>query len=401
MSEFQFYGFQTVDGRLSPDDQRALRAISTRAEITSSSFTNSYSWGDLKGDSVDFMVRWFDLHVYLSNWGTRRFMVRLPQRLVDVADLRERLARFDDLVSTRLTDDHLIVDVTWTDEEAYDSEWIDEEYWLPALAPIRADLIDGDLRVLYLIWLKALDVDVVDDSLDEDDDEGFTGVRIMRADEPEPMAGIGPLSDQLRAFATFFRITPDLVEAAAERSPERREIPAETIRSAMSRVPADVTNAVLKWLYDGDPLAMTEWRAAVRAALPAEQVRAAGGISPRTAAEVLARSIEIRVAREQAAAERVLEAERRTAREAEAAARLRIVRLKERMGDRGERVWGEVEMEIERRNAGGYDRAAALLRDMQIVALEQGTDDEFARRLEDIRERHARKPRFIDRLSDF
>lgn len=63
-------------------DRQALRAISTRARIPATSFTNSYEWGDLKGDPADFMKRWFDLHLYLANWGTRRLMIRLPKRLV-------------------------------------------------------------------------------------------------------------------------------------------------------------------------------------------------------------------------------------------------------------------------------------------------------------------------------
>lgn len=188
---------------------------------------------------------------------------------------------------------------------------------------------------------------------------------------------------------------------AAERTPERRWIPAETVQAAIARVPAEVTSDVLTRLYEGDPMAMTVWRGAVRTALPPEPEASTKTIAPRSAAEILARSIEIRTAREQAKAKRALEEERRQALEVETAARLRIERLKGRMRERAEQVWGEVEIEVERRNAGGYDRAAALLRDMQHIALEQGTDDEFARRLADIGERHAHKPRFIDRLADF
>ena len=115
MSEFQYYEFRTVDRPLSAGDRKALRAISTRAEITATCFTNSYSWGDLKGDPADFMARWFDLHVYLTNWGTRRFMLRLPKRLVDVAVVQASVARYEHLVTVRLTDEHLILYIAWTD----------------------------------------------------------------------------------------------------------------------------------------------------------------------------------------------------------------------------------------------------------------------------------------------
>jgi len=65
---------------------------------------------------------------------------------------------------------------------------------------------------------------------------------------------------------------------------------------------------------------------------------------------------------------------------------------------RGESVWPEIESEIERRNASGYDKAAALLFDLRTIAEGNGTIETFIRRLQAIRERHARKERFIERL---
>ena len=56
----------------------ALRTLSTRARITATSFTNHYEWGDFKGDPRLLMELWFDVHLYLANWGTRRLMLRLP-----------------------------------------------------------------------------------------------------------------------------------------------------------------------------------------------------------------------------------------------------------------------------------------------------------------------------------
>ena len=83
MSEYQYYEFQAIDRPLGEADREALRALSTRARITATSFTNSYEWGAFKGDPARLMERWFDLHLYLANWGARRFMIRLPARLID------------------------------------------------------------------------------------------------------------------------------------------------------------------------------------------------------------------------------------------------------------------------------------------------------------------------------
>ena len=46
----------------------------------------------------------------------------------------------------------------------------------------------------------------------------------------------------------------------------------------------------------------------------------------------------------------------------------------------------------------GPTQAAALLEDLQALAVEQGTFNDFKKRLYSIRERHAQKRSFIDRL---
>src|SRR3546814_15627832 len=66
---------------------------------------------------------------------------------------------------------------------------------------------------------------------------------------------------------------------------------------------------------------------------------------------------------------------------------------------RGAAVWREIEDEIERRNAAGYDRATSLLCDLQVLAMEEGSQSDFARRLASIRARHERKGKLIERLA--
>jgi hypothetical protein len=50
MSEFQYCEFVAVDRPLTPDEMRALRAITSRATITPTRLVNTYEWGDFKGD---------------------------------------------------------------------------------------------------------------------------------------------------------------------------------------------------------------------------------------------------------------------------------------------------------------------------------------------------------------
>jgi hypothetical protein len=69
VSEYQYYEFQALDRPLGEEDRKALRTLSSRARITATSFTNSYEWGNFKGLRDELMARWFDLHLYLANWG--------------------------------------------------------------------------------------------------------------------------------------------------------------------------------------------------------------------------------------------------------------------------------------------------------------------------------------------
>lgn len=91
MSEYQYYDFKAINRALTKAEMTALRSISTRAVITTTSFANHYEWGDLKADPLKLLAAYFDAHVYVANWGTREFYLRLPQELVDSKQLKAML----------------------------------------------------------------------------------------------------------------------------------------------------------------------------------------------------------------------------------------------------------------------------------------------------------------------
>ncbi|MDB5479552.1 MAG: hypothetical protein JWO83_605 [Caulobacteraceae bacterium] len=374
MSEYQYYEFQAIDRPLTEADQQALRALSTRARITATSFTNSYEWGDFKGDPAKLMENWFDLHLYLANWGSRRLMIRLPKRLVD----RHRLDAFlgeVDCAELSVVGENLVLDVGRDELDLED--WDDGSGRLAVLAPLRADVLAGDLRLFYLLWLTAVEADVIE------------------AEEPEPLPGIGPMTGALEAFAEFFGIDPDLVQAAAER-PADAVLPDAMSAGAVQGIIAAMSDpektAMLSRLFDGDPHVAIELRAKVREHLGRAD---APPVVARKVGELRARARAIDLAREQAAAAKVAAERKRQAEEAEKARQARLVAV----GRRGESVWREIETEIERRNASGYDKAVGLLADLRGVAEERGTLPDFEGRVRSIRERHARKERFIERLT--
>ncbi len=363
MSEYQYYEFQAIDRPLSDADRQALRGLSTRARITATSFTNEYHWGDLKGDPVQWMERWFDLHLYVANWGTQRLMIRLPLRLVARSRL-DRFLRGVDLVRIRESDDNLIVDIHQDDDEPrYTYENEDDDADRLAMAPLRADVLAGDWRLFYLLWLTAVESGELNDG------------------DTEPLPGIGPLTGAHKAFADFFGIDQHLLHAAAE-SPLNAdgELSQAEVHDVVAAIRDTEKTALLCRLVAGDPHVAAELRRTVREAAATADHTDSGH---RTVAVLHTRAAEIR---------KQAKADAEARREAERRAGLAVVRRREAA------VWREVRTEIEKRSARGYDRALALLLDLRALAEEDGTLAAFSDRVRSLRVRHSRKPRFIERL---
>ncbi len=369
MSEYQYYEFQAIDRPLDRAAQDALRSISSRARITTTSFTNHYEWGDFKGDPRELVERWFDLHLHLTNWGTRRLMMRVPQHLLSRDDV-DHFAHDPNRMDVWTAGESLIVDLAREDVEE-DEEWDEDPGWLAALAPLRADVASGDLRLFYLVWLMAVEEELVPD------------------DDVEPLPGIGPLTGALEAFAGFFGMDPDLVQAAAEAGMGDASMSKGHVRDILEAIADNEKVELLMRVVEGDGHVAAELKRRI------QEKRAAPATAGRTAGTLRARAREIAEAREQAEAERQEDKRRREAALAEEARRDRLTALKQR----GAKVWQEIEAEIERRNPSGYDRATSLLSDLQVLAAEEGSQNDFDHRLESIRARHGSKGRFIERLT--
>ena len=322
------------------------------------------------------MERWFDLHLYLANWGTRRIMIRLPKRLINHSRVDGFVSEVDE-VELFESGENLIVDVRF-DSESSGYGYSDEEGdgWLDSLAPLRNDMLAGDLRLFYILWLTAVERGLLAD------------------DQEEPLPGIGPLSAPLKAFAEFFQVDLDLVRAAAESpaNPDSGGSFADESRKAITSIPADEKTDLLLRLVNGDVHIAAELRTKIRVAWDATEGQSR--VRRRTVAEIRKRSLAVR---EERRAEEARRKEAERLRKAHEAARAQRVRL-DSIRRRGARVWDEVEREIEYKNASSYDRAVELLVDLRALAKETGAVVAFANRLQSIRERHERKRRFIERL---
>ena len=368
MSEYQYYEFLALDRPLNEKERAELRSMSTRAEITATRFVNEYQWGDLKGDPQKMMERYLDAFLYLANWGTRRLMFRLPSGVLD-SDTAGQYC-YTDTASLIETDSHLILSL-YVDREP-DDYWEEPGGQLAAMVQARSELAAGDLRLLYLAWLLALQSDEVDD---EDT-------------EPPVPAGLGNLSASLQAIADFFEIDEDLIAVAAASSPSIQE--PEGMAGWIASLPAQEKDALLARVTAGEGAQVQ--------ALLLRRFRAASGSPPatpaRTAAELWQAAGDRKAAREKAAEQRRRKAEARRA-AAQAAAYTKHL---DQLATRTEAAWEKAAELIETRRPRDYDLAASLLRDLQALADRQEDSAAFRKRFSELRAKHQRKPSLLDRF---
>ena len=362
MSEYQCYEFLALDRRLTAQEMAELRSISTRAEITPTRFWNEYHWGDLKADPFKLLARYFDLHLYFANWGTRRLMFRLPLTAVDLDALRAYAPGGPVTLTT--TGEHAVLDL-WSEVEEPEDDWFEAGHLAASLTPLRSELLRGDRRVAYLVWLLAVQDGEVD----------------AEAPEPPVPRGLATGSAPLTALADFLRLDQDLLTAATESDEQDRDEP-DRFRAWVKRLPAQQQERWLLRAADNPDLPvgselLGEFR---RAHPPVTNGR-------RTVARLQARAEELRAARRRAAAERAARA-----RAAAAAARSRQLAG---LARRGDAAWRELEQLVETR---AYDQAVRLAMDLRAAAAHTGKPDEFDRRIAEVKQRHGRRRGFLDRL---
>jgi len=368
MSEYQYYEFLALDRPLTEKQRAELRSISTRAEISATRFVNEYQWGDLKSDPRTMMERYFDAFLYLANWGTRRLMFRLPRGVLDPEAAGQYC--YTDAASLIETRSHLILSL-YADREP-DDYWEEPGGQLAAMVQARSELAAGDLRLLYLAWLLALQSDEVDD---EDT-------------EPPVPTGLGSLSAALQAIADFLEIDEDLIAVAAAASPSIQE--PGGLAEWIASLPAKQKDEMLARVAAGEGAQVQ--------ALLLRRFRAASGSPPaapaRTAAELWRAAGDRKAAREKAAEQRRREAEARRATTQAAA----YAKHLDQLATRTEAAWEKAAELIETKRPRDYDLAVSLLRDLQALAERQDDPAAFRKRFGELRAQHQRKPSLLDRF---
>lgn len=378
MSEYQYYEFRAVDRDLTPRQMDELRRLSTRAEITPTSFTNFYTFGDFRGDPDRMVEKYFDAFVYVANWGTHRLMLRLPWKLLEAKTVRPYCV--EDFLDCRTKGQYTVLEFVSEDESG---DWEEGDEWMDLLLPLREELLDGDLRGLYLGWLSAVRVEVLDEE----------------TIEPPPPPGLGTLSPGLEAMVEFLRIDPDLVAAAAESSVEERGGPShEELTRWIGRLPKADKDALLLRVAEGkEKHVHSELMGRFRdERKQSRQEKSVGAkVARRTVRELLAIAEVCRQERIEREARHETARKKREDRKL-AAARKEVLDF---LAGRADENWRQVEKLLQTGSAKQYDKAASLAADLRDALAQAGRQKEFETRFHQLHTRHARKRSFIKRLA--
>ena len=231
MSEYQYVGFRAIEKPVSEKNLEYMHKQSSRADITPWSFDNEYDYGDFRGDELEMLRRGYDIHLHYSNYGTFKLLIRLPHGLPDkkAAELyfsEDTLKFIKDKEGPGGT---LCIEPYFETEDFGPIEEI--ENLLDRLVPLRTEILDGDLRPLYLAHL-AMCRDY------EHDPEETT-------EAPVP-AGLEKLTDAQEALAEFYGLGDAMITAAAN------GIPPTTIQN-------DLRNEQTEWLKTQSQATKDAW----------------------------------------------------------------------------------------------------------------------------------------------
>jgi hypothetical protein len=363
MSEYQYYEFRAIERPLTKKQVGELRRYSSRAEITATSFSVEYNWGDFKGDPHLWMEEYFDAFVHVANWGTRWFMVRLPSHVLSREVVSEYYA--DEFLEFDIKGGNLIL--SFRSEE--DGDWVDDERSMSSLIALRAELLKGDHRCLYLGWLRSIQGTVYEGDIQEDDVE------------PPVPAGLRTLSQPLESFANFLGIDFDLIAAAAEQSPDESQlgISSSEILTWVRTMPETEKDSLVARIIEDDvshPEAALRQR--VFSEIRAKHPAMVSSAPRRTTAQILARADAVMKDRQRIKRDAV--ERERIRREQEQAEQRR--RHLEALRGRETDLWTEANQLIVTKRPRNYDEAISILQDLRELAEKDGASSAFHQRMQ-------------------
>jgi hypothetical protein len=382
MSEYQRYEWMTSDRPLTRAQLDAVNRLSSHIEASSTHATVEYSWGDFKHDPLAVLRDYFDGFLYWANWGAPRLALRFPHGVL-AADLLDGYD-FDELVTFTPHPDHDILDIHFAEMEPPD-EWT--EYELGSLMPLREELMDGDPRPLYIVWLAGQCL------------YGQLERAIDDADAPPVPPALGALTSAQQALAELLRLPEELLAAAAKHSQAAARAPHEDVGALVALLSPERRDEYVMRLARHEPnlsrLLVKELRELNAKSQTGQADQGANrkhpsGSVPSTGERVPYPTLFAEGQAVRAQRERERRARERLAREQH----LRDIH------DHPDVYWRQVDEAVDRGSGAGYEQATQALLELRAAAKHFQETAQFDARFAAWVQPHLRRPALIKRLRD-
>ncbi|HEU5382518.1 MAG TPA: hypothetical protein VFV38_44480 [Ktedonobacteraceae bacterium] len=383
MSEYQRYEFMTVERPLTPAELAEVEGLSSHIEATFTHAVIEYNWGDFKYNPIGVLRQFFDGFLYWANWGSPRLAFRFPHGVLP-ADFIEGYD-FEDLVTFTLHEDYDILDIHFGEMEGPD-EWV--EYSLGSLIPIRDELMEGDLRALYIVWLASYPFNegyyYDDGDKEEEEEEGDTGEEYDINIPPVP-PGFDRLTAAQQALAELLQVPQEQLIAAGRHSQADRQTASDDFVAWIKLLSPERRDEYLLRLAHNEPGLGRQFT---------RELRELG--RPKTSSPI---STGERVPYDTllAESERIEAQLEQEGRERAEAARLRHL---QDIHTQQEEIWKQATMAAERGISSGYDEAVRLLIDLREAARHYQETGPFQERFQNWVLDHSRRPALLRRLRE-
>jgi len=372
MSEYQYYEFAAIDGPISDEGLRFARSCSSRAEVSRVRWQNTYNFGDFHG-SVDTLLKYYDAHFYIANWGTVRLGLAFSKDAITPETIRPYLRggeRYEETLTFTEIGQRCIV--WWERNE--EGGWIDTggQGLIDELIGIREELMRGDYRALFLGWLADFDPDEWRDPKD-------SAVVV-----PPIPPGLDQLSPALVALVEHFHVDQDALAVAAGMSrattPERLPVAA-----VLERLSVPEMRALLARVAEGGGagvMAELNRQTYPRAQIPAGQAMSCIDFAAKT---IATREGRTKNEAKAAAAKRQREAELR---------RQHLVSVVQR----ADTLWSGLNPLMDQKIASAYDQVSAQLQELRDAYAQAGNIGAFQQKLARFRSRYSNRPAMLRRI---
>ncbi|MEM8897843.1 MAG: hypothetical protein AAGC85_07050 [Bacteroidota bacterium] len=228
MSEYQYYDFYAIDKPLTQKQIETISTFSSRTHPTPRRASFVYHYGDFGRNQEEVVGSYFDMMLYVANWGTRQLLMKFPANMVPFKTLQRYDIDASDFSSQEIRvfkkDNWVFINLEINIEEG---EWIEGEGLLDTLLPLREQILFGDYRVLYLAW-KYLEAKKRTSENYEDEDyeeEDYEDEELLSIISPPIPSNLGKTNSALQYFISFWEIDADLVDSTVAESPTEDPIP--------------------------------------------------------------------------------------------------------------------------------------------------------------------------------